>query len=306
MTPQRRASGVSADDIRHGAIPHDGSRHAALLRRAPNGPVSETPLIVGVEPRGELADLFQVLYGANAAAEIADVNGLRIRFLRDAVPKTPDLRGPLHIDFVEFPIGGALRVGQGRGNAAGLFFVHFLAGGAETNFERAGTGPRVGEKSVGFVARIHLAVDGGHVFRVIVREHARPGEPGAFQADAGGAVGVTLNPFRMRVEGLLENVKGIHAGDDANIPLARGRGHFAEEITRAEIRAAMMEGNLGRIHGFDAAAVDEHGVNLQRGPVVHPGVRIDRQRVNLVVINLAAAPHGGVPRFRVRGICGLG
>ena len=53
--------------------------------------------------------------------------------------------------------------------------------------------------------------------------------------------------------------------------------------------------DLGRIEGNNAAAVQEHRVDLQRCPVVTPSFRVHGQRIAFVVVDLTAATQGCVP-----------
>ena len=112
----------------------------------------------------------------------------------------------------------------------------------------------------------------------------------------GGAVAVALEPFRVRLQRLLVSEVGIHARDHPKAALLGRRHHFAQHITRSEELTAMVVGHLGGIKRHDSAAIHQHGVYFQRGPVIHPGLRIDVQRVCFVIVDLAAASHGGVPR----------
>ena len=53
--------------------------------------------------------------------------------------------------------------------------------------------------------------------------------------------------------------------------------------------------DLGRIEGNNAAAVQEHRVDLQRCPVVAPGFGVHGQRIAFVVVDLSTAAHNSVP-----------
>src|SRR5437867_13367955 len=57
----------------------------------------------------------------------------------------------------------------------------------------------------------------------------------------------------------------------------------------------MMIRNLSWIEYYDAASVDEHRINFERGPVVGPCVHIHRNGVALVEVDLSAPAHHRVP-----------
>ena len=49
--------------------------------------------------------------------------------------------------------------------------------------------------------------------------------------------------------------------------------------------------DLGGIERQDSAAVQEHGVDAERRPVIHPALGVKVKRIPLVHVDLAAASH---------------
>src|SRR5262249_13209945 len=99
----------------------------------------------------------------------------------------------------------------------------------------------------------------------------------------------------MRFEGFFVSVVAIHSGNDIQVTLFECRSHLAEKVTRTQEFAAMMVRNLCRIKCYDAASVDEHGINLERCPIVGPPVHVHRDRVTLIEVDLAAPAHRRIP-----------
>src|SRR5207247_10121425 len=81
-------------------------------------------------------------------------------------------------------------------------------------------------------------------------------------------------------------------------PHAAGRGsrdQLAEQIARSEIRTLVVIRNGSRVKRDDAATVQEQRVQLERSPVCDPRGDVQRQRVALIEVELAAASHRRVP-----------
>ena len=159
-------------------------------------------------------------------------------------------------------------------NASDLVAENHLAVLAGAHLRRARARPAVGEESVHGIERSDLAIDGGHLLGEIGAEHAGLVEPGAFLVGARGAVRVALEPFRVRAQGLGIRKVAVHARDHAQAALLCRRDHLAEQVPRAKILAAVVKGHARGVERHDASAVQEHSVNFQRCPVIHPGVGV--------------------------------
>jgi len=190
-----------------------------------------------------------------------------------------------------------------RRHAADLVVVNLLTVLARADFERARARPAVGEKTVHRIQRIDLAVDGGHLLGEVGAEHAGLVEPGALVVGARRAVRVVLEPFRVGTQRFGVSEVAVHARHDAQAAPFGRRHHLPEQVARAQELAAMMKGHARGIERHNATAIQQDGIHLQRGPVIHPRVDVQGERVALVEIDLPAAAHRGVPR--PRGSCGF-
>ena len=65
----------------------------------------------------------------------------------------------------------------------------------------------------------------------------------------------------------------IGSRDDLHAERAAARDERAERIAVAEPRAAMVQRNLGRVVGDDAAGAEAGGVGVQAAEVVQPELR---------------------------------
>src|SRR6266480_2263296 len=217
------------------------------------------------------------------------------RLARHRVPRTPHIQQAVHERRVVAAVQRAGGVGLLGGHPAYLVAIDLLAALAIAHAQRAGAGPAVGEEGVDRIALGDLAVDGRHLLGEIRREHAGLEEPGGFVVAAGLAVAVALEPLGVRPQRLLPGVVAVHACHDPDAARAGRGGHLAEQVARAEERAAMMIRDVGRVEGHDPAAVNEQGVHTQRSPVLGPRCHVEREGVALVEVELSAAAHGGVP-----------
>ena len=257
--------------------------------------------MVGVEPAGHLADAGEVFDHADAAAQVAHVDRVGTALPRHRVPQAPHLEQAVHEHRVVATVQRARGVGPLGRHAAHSFAIHLLAALAVAHAQRARAGPAVGEERVDRVTPGDLAVDGRHLVGEIGREHAGLEQPGGFAVAARLAVAVALEPLGMRPQRFFPGVVAVHARHHADAAGA-GRGrHLAEQVARAQERAAVVIWDLGRVERHDPAAVDEQGVDPQRGPVVDPRRHVEREGITLVEVELSAAAHGGVPGGRGRG-----
>ena len=299
VAPGRAAVAVGAGDVGDRAALHDRLRHAALLGAVPDHRVAGPALVVGVEPARHLAQPLHVFDGPDAAAQVPDVDRIGHLLLGDLIPQPPDLQHPVHGGVVVLPVERARRISLLRRHPADLFPIKLLAVLAVADGERPGARPAVGEEAVHRVTPVDLAVDGRHLLGEIRAEHAGLVEPGGLVVPARAAVAVPFKPLRARLERFFIRVIAVHPRHHAQAALPRCRDHLTEQVARAEELAAVVVRDLGRVESDDAAAVQEHGIDLERGPVVGPGICVHGERVAFVEVDLAAAPHRGIPGFTV-------
>ena len=298
VAPHRPAVAVGAGHVGDRAPLHHGAGHATLLRAVPQRRVAGAALVVGVEPAGDVTDAREVFDHADAAAQVAHVDRVGTALPRHRVPQAPHLEQAVHEHLVIATVQRARGVGPLGRHAAHSFAIHLLAALAVAHAERARAGPAVGEERVDRVTPGDLAVDGRHLVGEIGREHAGLEQPGGFAVAARLAVAVALEPLGMRPQRFFPGVVAVHARHHADAAGA-GRGrHLAEQVARAQERAAVVIRHLGRVERHDPTAVDEQGVDPQRGPVVDPRRHVEREGITLVEVELSAAAHGGVPRRR--------
>src|SRR5207245_7380164 len=141
-------------------------------------------LVVGVEPAGALPDAPDVLYDADAPAQVAHVDRVRLPLARDAVPQGPDLHHAVHVYGVVLAVEGARGVGGVGRHPADFLAIDLLAALAVAHGQLARARPAVGEEAVRPITLVHLPVDGRHLLGEVRAEHAGLEEPGALAVPA--------------------------------------------------------------------------------------------------------------------------
>ena len=238
VAPARRAGGPGGRHVGgHLALLH-GVADAALQRAAPDGRiVAAAALVVALEPLAEFAELHQVGGGANAAAQVGEVEVRRLLLLGDGIVELPQIDGAL-VELV--PVGDGAR----RRQVPALFAV--------ADRQRAERRPGVGEQAVHVVERVDLLHDGRHVVGHVGGEHAGAEQPRILGVMHGVALRVALEPLGVRLHGVLPVEVGAHARDHVHAALLGGGAAVAEEIAVAEEFALPVERHLGLIERQDA------------------------------------------------------
>ncbi len=159
---------------------------------------------------------------------------------------------------------------------------HFPAGGgfeirlamlaiADTALRR----PTVGENAVHAVLRHDLAVHGIHEVEVVRAERARHPQLRVGPMPARLTIGIDRDPIGMRRPYLLTHGVRIGARDHTHVQTTASRHERPEWIGRAEPCTAMVQRNLGRIVGDDAAGAEAGSVCADARKVVEPEVGIE-------------------------------
>ena len=158
--------------------------------------------------------------------------------------------------------------------------------------------PGIGEEAVDVVERVDLPHDGRHVIGHVGGEHAGAEQPRVLGVVHGVALGIALEPLRMRLHGVFPVEIGTHARDHVHAALLGGGAAIAEEIAVAEEFALPVERHLGLIEGQDAGDADQHGIDLEAGPVVGPLLDVEHGGVVLGHVGLADAADLPLPGNR--------
>ena len=87
---------------------------------------------------------------------------------------------------------------------------------------------------------------------------------------AGLAVRLDGDPIRMRIVNVLVRGVRIDAGDHVHTKFAASGYHFAEGVAVAEIFAAVMQRDFGRIKSHAAAGAQARGIGMDSLEIVQP------------------------------------
>ena len=275
---------VGAGDVGDRTPLHDRRRHAPLLRSTPDrGGVAPAPLVVAVEPLADPREAEQVRRGPQSVAQVGEKQVVRFLFLGDPVPQFPELDDPV---VVPLP----------RGHRARLRKLAALV--ARADRDAAERRPGVGEESVDLVVRVDFAHDRRHMLREIGAEDAGAVEARVLVMGKEATGRVAHEPFGMRPGRFLPLQVRAQARDHPDAALPGRGGGRPEKVALAEELAAAVEGTLRGVKRQDARHADEHGVDLQAGPVVSPGLHIEFEGIALVEIKLPDAVNALVPGRR--------
>ena len=287
VAPAGRAGGPSCSHV-GGHLPLlNGVADPALQRAAPEGGgISTTALVVALEPFANLAELYQIGPGADAAAQVGKEEVGRLLLFGDGIVKLPEIDDAL-VEFLP------------SFDRAGLRQFPALVALARRHASRR---PGVGEHAVHIVKRVDFTHDGRHVIGHVGGVRAGAEEPALLRELAGIALCVALEPLGMRFEGILPVQVRTHARNYVNAAFLCGCAALAEEIAAPEKLAFPVERHFRLVEGQDPGNADHYGVHFQAGPVIRPLLHIERNGVMFGHIELAHAPDFALPRnFDIRG-----
>src|ERR1035437_61643 len=230
VPPSRPARIVGADHIRNCAPIHHRPRHAPLLRTRPYWCFSRSALVVGIEPCGNFAQPLHVLHSPDAAAQVANINGVGRFLLCSVMPKLPDLRYAIHINVAVLSVNSTADIRRFRRCAPSLLAIDLLAVCAVAHVETFGARPAIRIKSIRSIELVDFAIDCRHLLGKVGAEHAGLIKPGTLAMTPRGTVRIECKPFRVSIECFFIRIIAIHSRDYAKIPLARGSYHFSKQI----------------------------------------------------------------------------
>ena len=155
-------------------------------------------------------------------------------------------------------------------------------------------GPGIVGEPVGSAALNDLRHDPRQVLAVIGRVDA--GDVLVSLA-VGLALRVDADPVRMGAIEILRDAVRIHARNHLQADLPRRAHHIAVEVAIAERDGAVMQRELGRIIGDDAAGIDDDALHARPAPMLAPPGVIVARGIDLDEVRLAPAQGRAVPRF---------
>ncbi len=286
-----------AEDADHGLAAHRG---AVLLRVLAVGPGRHEPasrLTIGDQHRRQLADPLHVEAADGAAAGVGNETGVGVDLAQIRVPEAPQVEESLLPPLPVLTQRELLRVLGPREFVTG--------GGAEAvpavlAVAHAGPVPAVDEDAVHPVAGHDLPLHLGHELEVVGAQAA--GDPHLRRGPvaAGPPVFVHRDPVRVRRLHVVVGGVRIGAGDDHHPELATPGDELAEHVAAAQPRAAVVEGDLGRVVGDAAAGAQAGGVGVRALEVVEPERDVELHRVVLDQGELRPAHRLVDPRRRER------
>src|SRR5262245_26681229 len=168
----------------------------------------------------------------------------------------------------------------------------------------SGAGPAVAENSVNVVHPHDLARHLSHELEVVRSETTCHPKLRIGPVPALPALGVDGDPVRMRVIDILMSRMRIGPGDDIHAELATPRHQFAEAIAVAQILAAVVERNLGRIVGHATAGGKAGRVGMSPAEVIETESGIILARIVFDQRELGPAHETVIPARRGCGRSG--
>ena len=241
-----------------------------LFRAAPVVPGRCEPpprLVVGELNGGELAGRL------HAGGTVGNVAGVRVCRLHRGIPALPQVDEPRGAPLEILPAERIARVRCAGQLEAGRILevlpaVHAVA---VASLRR----PPVREDAVDLVPGHDLAVHLVHELEVVRAECARDPELGVRPVAHRFAVAVHRNPVRMGLSDLVADRVRVRPRHDVHLHRPAALDQLAERIARAQPRAPVMEGDLGRVIRHDPAGTQRGGVGVQPAEIVEPEGRVE-------------------------------
>src|SRR4030095_7463865 len=207
-------------------------------------------LAARAERRRQLSDGLHVEIAKRPAAGVRNETRVRVDLFDLRVPESPKFEQLLLPPYDILPPRLVLRVRRAPQIQSRKLLEILLAMLAVAH---AGAGPPVAENAVHVVHAHDLARHLGHELEVVRPEAARHPHFRVCPVPALPALRVDGDPVRMRVKDVLMSRMRIGTGDNIHAELATPRHQFAEAIAVAQILAAVVERNFGRIVGHTSA-----------------------------------------------------
>jgi hypothetical protein len=291
VLPAIRLLDADTEDPRDRPLSHDGAELLGAPAVRPRRHQAAPGLVIGELDVGELGRGLHVGRAiGNEPRRGSDAADAR-------VPVLPQLR---QAGDTPFEKGAARGIAAIRGSRQGPSLV----GGLEVRFAvhaeaiPALRRPAVREHAVHVVLRDDLAVDAIHELEVVGTERARDPQFGVGPMPARLPRGRSRDPVRMRLPDFIAHGMRIDPRHDVHVERAATGDQHAERVRIGEPRAAMMEGDLGRVIRDDPAGAQGRGVGVQPAEVVQPEFGIESAGVVLDQRELDP-PHGLVEPARI-------
>ena len=282
------------------AADRPASHHRAQFLRSP--PVvprrrqAAPRLVVGELDRRQLAGRLEIGRAVRDEARTG-VGGAHRR-----VPLLPELGEPRLAPLEELAPYWIARVAGARQGRAGRRLEVLLAVNAVA--VAALRRPAVGEDAVNLVLRHDLAMDAVHEVEVVRPERAGHPEIGIRPVPQRRAVARRRDPVGVGGAHLVADGVRIGTRDDLHALRAAARDQRPERIAVAKPCAAMVQRNLGRVVGDDAAGAQRGSVGVKPAEVVEPELRIEAPGIVLDQRQLHPAHRPIEPALCSDGRCG--
>src|SRR5262245_45191278 len=265
--PAVRLFHAHAEDAGDGLAAQRRAVFLAVLAIHPGRHKAAPRLAIREERRRQLPDGLHIEIAERPAAGVRNETRVRVDLFDLRVPESPKFEQPILPPHDILPPRFVLLVCRARQLHARKLLEILLAMLAVAY---AGTGPAIAEYAVNVIHAHDLARHLSHELEVVRPEAARHPQCRIGPMFALPALRVDGDPVRMRVIDVLMSRMRIGPGDDIHAELATPRHQFAEAIAVAQILAAVVERNLGRIVGHATAGGKAGRVGMSPAEVVEP------------------------------------